>query len=479
MNNESNILLLEDMTTLTKERIEKLKKDNNGELSEFIQRQRDSKKIVFLLERIGYLPSNFNGKCLIPLLQNHNDNIRLLAVKNIGKLCSDSYLEALLKVLKQDRDSMVRREAVSAIGRMRSRKAIPTLLDILTNRDPKIVMQAIRGLLVFKTDPTVRKKLIDIAEHKNEMVQSIIRKEFNNGHASVSTLKHTEYPDFINNVVVHGEVREVLKHVPDDSIHLTFTSPPYYNARDYSIYQSYKDYLEFLASVFKEVYRVTKEGRFFVLNTSPIIIPRAGRQYSSKRYPIPFDIHPYLIEMGWEFIDDIIWLKPEASVKNRNAGFLQHRKPLAYKPNSITEMLMVYRKKTDNLIDWNIRQYPYKIINKSKVNENYETTNVWKIDPTFDKIHTAVFPIELCNRVVKYYSYEGDLVFDPFAGRGTLGKAAMNLNRHFFLTEINETYVNRIKEELTKNRDIFSTNFKQPRFVNMATFTTMAKAKNI
>src|SRR3989338_8966468 len=244
---------------------------------------------------------------------------------------------------------MVRREAVSAIGRMRSRKAIPILLDTLNDQDPKIVMQAIRGLLVFKTDLNVQKKLLDASSHKNEMIQSII---------------HTEYPDFINNVIVHGEVREVLKYVPSESIHLTFTSPPYYNARDYSIYPSYKDYLEFLASVFKEIHRVTKEGRFFILNTSPIIIPRAGRQYSSKRYPIPFDIHPYLVEMGWEFIDDIIWLKPEASVKNRNAGFLQHRKPLAYKPNAVTEMLMVYRKKTDKLIDWNIKQYPYKLINK-------------------------------------------------------------------------------------------------------------------
>lgn len=226
------------MTTLTKERIEELKKSNNGELSSFIQHQMDNKKIVFLLERIGYLPSNFNGKCLIPLLSNPSDNIRLLAVKNIGKLCNDFYLDAILKVLRHDQDSMVRREAASTIGRMRSRKAVPILLDTLSDQDPKIVMQAIRGLLVFKTDPNVRKKLLDAYSHKNEMIQSIIHKEFNNEYTSISTVKHTEYPDFINNVVVHGEVRGTLKHVPSESIHLTFTSPPYYNARDYSIYQN-------------------------------------------------------------------------------------------------------------------------------------------------------------------------------------------------------------------------------------------------
>ncbi len=68
------------------------------------------------------------------------------------------------------------------------------------------------------------------------------------------------------------EVREVLKYVEDESIHLTFTSPPYYNARDYSIYPSYEAYLNSLAEVFGATHRITKEGRFLIVNTSPIII---------------------------------------------------------------------------------------------------------------------------------------------------------------------------------------------------------------
>jgi DNA modification methylase len=229
--------------------------------------------------------------------------------------------------------------------------------------------------------------------------------------------------------------------------------------------------LNFLEEVFKEVHRITKEGRFFILNTSPIIIPRISRAHASKRYPIPFDIHPLLVKMGWEFIDDIIWVKPEASVKNRNAGFLQHRKPLAYKPNSVTEMLMVYRKKTDKLIDWNIQQYGFEKLNRSKVVEKYETTNVWRIDPTFDKIHSAVFPLELCNRVIKYYSYVEDLVFDPFAGSGTLGRAAINLNRFYFLTEMEAKYIDRIKEEFGKSGYLFDQN-SQPKYYIYEEFIT-------
>ena len=106
---------------------------------------------------------------------------------------------------------------------------------------------------------------------------------------------------------------------------------------------------------------------------------------------------------------------------------------------------MIYRKKTTKLIDWNIRQYPKDIVNKSKVANNFETTNVWRIDPVYSKSHTAVFPIELCKKVIEYYSFEGDLVFDPFGGSGTFGRAAKALNRLFFLTELKDEYFEYMK----------------------------------
>ena len=139
--------------------------------------------------------------------------------------------------------------------------------------------------------------------------------------------------------------------------------------------------------------------------------------------------------MGWEFIDDIVWMKPEYSVKNRIGGFQQHRKPLAYKPNSVTEYLMVYRKQTDKLIDWNIKQYSAETVDASKVDDGFETTNVWQISPKSDKIHSAIFPVDLCKRVIESYSFKGDLVFDPFGGSGTLGRTAKSLGRKLFLTD--------------------------------------------
>lgn len=266
------------------------------------------------------------------------------------------------------------------------------------------------------------------------------------GHFSqTSVLTHAQTYPFLKDVAINGDVRDVLELVPDESVHLTFTSPPYYNAREYAAYPSYEVYLQFLEEVFADVHRVTKEGRFLIVNTSPIIMPRLTRAHMSKRYPIPFDLHGRITRIGWDFIDDIVWEKPEYSVKNRIGGFQQHRKPLAYKPNTIIEYLMVYRKHTDKLLDWNIRQYDEEAVWASKVPDGFETTNVWRICPKSDKVHPAVFPQELCKRVVEYYSYKGDLVFDPFAGSGTLGRTAKSLGRHFLLAEKEPKYFEYMK----------------------------------
>ena len=303
-------------------------------------------------------------------------------------------------------------------------------------------------MTAFEKSSSIISELKKLRGHKNELISELIENELFNADKN-NVQDHAKSPDFMKNLVVEGDVRKILRKIPDESIHLTFTSPPYYNARDYSTYSSYEEYLNFLECVFSEVNRVTKEGRFFVLNTSPIIIPRVSRSYSSKRYPIPYDIHNRLTKQGWEFIDDIVWVKPNASVKNRIGGFMQHRNPLAYKPNTINESVMVYRKKSNKLIDWNLKQYSKEIIEESKIRGNdYEKTNLWYVDPVFDKKHSAPFPIKLCDKVVQYYSLKGDLLFDPFAGSGTFGKSALLNGRHFFLTEKSPEYIERIKENL-------------------------------
>jgi DNA modification methylase len=401
--------------------------------------------IVTALEALGRLPEDFDDALLWPLLNHSSPEVRLLTIKNLGKLRLVNYLDTLIAFAQNEQATLVRREAVSTIGRMRLERAVPALIAFLQDEDAKVVLQAIRALVVFKRQSRVEEALCSLENHPNELVCEAVRKELGKKKNDKDS-RHRQSPEFLKNVLVHGDVRETLKCVPDESVHLTFTSPPYYNARDYTIYKSYDEYLEFLVGVFKEVHRITKEGRFFVLNTSPVIIPRMSRAHSSTRYLIPYDIHPRLQKIGWDFIEDIVWLKPEPSAKNRNGGFFQHRKPLGYKANSITESVIVYRKRTDKLIDWNMQQYSKEIIEASKVLGDYEKTNVWRIAPSNDIVHPATFPKELATRVIQFYSFVGDLVFDPFGGTGVVGQAALIKNRYFFLTEQEQRYIERATE---------------------------------
>jgi DNA modification methylase len=350
--------------------------------------------------------------------------------------------------LEYDSSTLVRREAISALGRLRQQSLKELFEENLSNQDSKIALQALRALLPITSDSEIASLIEPLKGHESEVirraVEKILEKKSPSRKSKIDDLDREPY----TNLSIQGDALKTLKKLPDGLIHLTFTSPPYYNARDYSIYKSYEGYLSVLANIFKETHRATAEGRYLIVNTSPVIVPRFSRDHSSTRYPIPFDLHALLSKQGWEFIDDLVWLKPEASVKNRNGGFFQHRKPLAYKPNSVTEMLMVYRKKTNRLIDWNLKQYSAETIAASLVPDGYETSNVWKIDPRNDKVHSAVFPEALCERVIDYYSMVGDLVFDPFAGSGTLGRVALKRNRNFLMTEMDSTYFESLTERL-------------------------------
>ena len=377
--------------------------------------------------------------------------------------------EECLKILDSDASSTAdKKAAMASIGRKRDIRNKWALIHYSQNGNPEVVLQAVRGLLVFRKDPEISRRLKALCDHPNEMVRDVVRYELNGVNSADEGL-HSASPKFMQNVVVQGDVLRTLEHVPNAAVHLTFTSPPYYNARDYSIYPSYDKYLDFLETVFAQVHRITKEGRFFILNTSPVIIPRAGRKYSSRRYPVPFDIHARLAKMGWEFIDDLIWAKPPETSKNRVAGFEKHRKPLTYKANPRTEYLMVYRKKSHKLLDWNVRQYDRETLAASLSDDDFERSNVWNIDPATDRVHSAVFPLRLCQQIIKLYSFAGDLAFDPFAGSGTLGKAAVQANRYCFLTEIKREYVERMQQKIGR----FGTaSDKVVRFMQIAEFAS-------
>jgi DNA modification methylase len=252
----------------------------------------------------------------------------------------------------------------------------------------------------------------------------------------------------LRNTIACGDAEEILQDFPEESVDLIFTSPPYYNARpEYTEYITYEEYLLKIRKVIQLCHRVLNEGRFFVMNVSPVLVRRTSRNDSSKRIAVPFDMHRLFIEEGFDFIDDIIWEKPEGAgwATGRGRRFAADRNPLQYKPVPVTEYVLVYRKHTDRLIDWNIWAHPKQdLVQASKISDGYETTNIWRIKPAYDKDHPAVFPEELAAKVITYYSFTDDVVLDPFAGIGTVGQAAAKLGRRFVLIEVDPEYAREI-----------------------------------
>jgi DNA modification methylase len=274
-----------------------------------------------------------------------------------------------------------------------------------------------------------------------------------NGHSKVKTkkLNGTYVLSSMRNTIAQGDSEELLQELPTGSVNLVFTSPPYYNARpEYTDYVTYEEYLLKIRKIIQNAHRVLAEGCFFVMNVSPVLVRRASRSEASRRIAVPFDMHRLFIEEGYDFIDDIIWEKPEGAgwATGRGRRFAADRNPLQYKAVPVTEYILVYRKHSEKLIDWNIRAHPDKeTVKASKVGDNYEHTNIWRITPSHDPRHPAVFPVELAEKVITYYSFKGDVVLDPFAGIGTVGKAAVKLGRRFVLLEQNLKYVSIIREE--------------------------------
>jgi len=171
---------------------------NKPMISEEIMDNQSDKNFITTLEDLGYLPNGFQGGFLFNLLEHKNPKIRFLAAKNIAKLNQTKNLEPLWNAFQKETNTAAKREIVSAIGRLRGEQNKPYLFEILQDADPKVVCQAIRGLLVYDDDILVERKLKPLLNHENETVRTIIYKEyFAEKTTKESEQLHTETYDFL------------------------------------------------------------------------------------------------------------------------------------------------------------------------------------------------------------------------------------------------------------------------------------------
>jgi DNA modification methylase len=272
-------------------------------------------------------------------------------------------------------------------------------------------------------------------------------------------------------IIYHEDAERGLNTL-DTPIHLTVTSPPYFNVKDYVSYTSYEEYLDTLRRIFASVYDKTINGRMCCVNLSNILIPRASRSHESKRIPLAFHFVGVMESIGWKFIEDIIWVKPEGAAKNRNGGFFQHRQPMAYKPNTVNEYILVFQKPSPKLIDAIVRSYDAYTANASEVDAKYERSNIWYINPETRSKHPAPYPVDLVERLIRYYSYVGDVVLDPFMGSGTTAVVAKQLNRHWVGYDLHQEYIDMANERLKKTIPT-----KLPPPISIPIFATLAELR--
>ena len=243
-----------------------------------------------------------------------------------------------------------------------------------------------------------------------------------------------------------GDCLDLMKTIPDGSIDLIVTSPPYYNAREYSQYDSYQEYLRCMVDIFSTIRDKMNSGSFLCINVSPVIQARVSRGEKSKRYAIPHNLTTELEKVGLEFIDEIIWVKPEGAVKNRGGGFFRSRKPKAYKPNCVTESILILQRSDSGIIDKHLKS-------EGLVEDGYERSNVWFMNPETKSKHSAPFPVELPDKLIRYYSYPNQTVLDPFMGSGTTGVACVNTNRKFIGVEMDDNYFNIAEKRIKETSD--------------------------
>jgi len=257
-----------------------------------------------------------------------------------------------------------------------------------------------------------------------------------------------------------------MPELNDDSVALTVTSPPYWNAIDYDIhasdkrqhyrtrayangYSDYAEYLDWLERILAEVFRVTKPGGFCAIVIGTVLL-------DGKHYPVPFDLVSRLRSKGWEFHQDIIWHKCTAGVK-RAGVTIQKPYPGYFYPNIMTEYILIFRKPGAPI--YQNRNAEEKTRAKFPINRLFTmdvANNIWHIAPVPPDLldHPCPFPEEIPYRLITMYSYPDDLVLDPFLGSGQTTKVAKWLNRQFVGYETITKYVELAKRRLSEPLNI-------------------------
>ncbi len=224
-----------------------------------------------------------------------------------------------------------------------------------------------------------------------------------------------------------------MKEVPDNSVALSFTSPPYNVGKDYDDDINVSEYLQLIEDVGREVFRALRPGGRYLIN-----IANVGRKPYIPLHSLFWNLH---LGIGFLPMGEIIWQKAKGA--NGSCAWGSWMSAKAPRLRDVHEYILVLAKHSYSRPDKGVSD-----VSREEFMDS--TLSVWPIPPESAKRvgHPAPFPIALASRVVKLYSYVDDVVIDPFAGSGTTCVAAAQLGRHFVGYDISQEYCQLAEERL-------------------------------
>jgi DNA modification methylase len=266
----------------------------------------------------------------------------------------------------------------------------------------------------------------------------------------ISAMAHTPVTSMTQHRIIIGDSRS-MGEVPDSSVHLVITSPPYWQLKDYGakdqlgFHDSYEDYINNLNVVWSECVRVLHPGCRLCIN----IGDQFARSVYYGRYkviPIRTEIIKFCESAGLDYMGAVIWRKVTTCNTTGGATIMGS---FPYPRNGILkldyEFILLFKKhgKAPKV------EGPAKERARMSTDEwNEFFSGHWSFPGEKQKGHLAMFPEELPRRLIRMFSFEGETVLDPFLGSGTTSLAAINLGRDSIGYEINDDFIPVIREKL-------------------------------
>ena len=223
---------------------------------------------------------------------------------------------------------------------------------------------------------------------------------------------------------------EFMRELPDESVDCIITSPPYCFGKEYDKYEDsnvdFSQYSEWLQEIFKESYRILKDGGRIFVNVQPVF---------SEHFPTHHVVSNLMSNCGFTWGGEILWEK-----NNYNCNYTAW--------GSWCSPSQPYLKYTWEYIEYFYKNSPKHPGNKENIDivgDEFKkwTTAKWAIAPERRQAeigHPAMFPEELVERILKLFTFKGDVVYDPFVGAGTTCVVCEKMERKYIGTDISENY---------------------------------------